>query len=210
VARSAECPRCGRDVERLESERAWVCGIHGVVPPVWPVEQPSAEHLHRVAGSSQVPVWLPWPLPSAWLVTGVAAVGDDPMAARGVAVACTGPAPLGGLGELVVVAEEPGVGFGSRFAGLPYADPGPGLASRPADARVLGGHHTAAMWSLDTSDDRAAYVGEAEGLWLWAVLWPADTGYLVAEELGLLDLREAPELLDIPCGALTPRLSSGG
>ena len=203
---SASCPRCGQDVHRLEVERSWVCPDHGTVQPVWPVEQPSPDLMHHIARSSRVPVWIPWPLPNGWFVTGVAAVGEDPMAARAVAVACSGPAPLGGLGELIVVAEEPGLGFGARFAGLDEPDPGEAIWSRPSDARIVNGHHPAAMWSLATRRDRAAFVGEAQGLWLWAVLWPADTGYLVAEDLGLMDLREAPSTFDVPCGALSPRL----
>jgi hypothetical protein len=44
-------------------------------------------------------------------------------------------------------------------------------------------------------------VGEAEGLWLWAVLWPADAGYLFAEDVNLHDLREAapgPLIFGVP------------
>jgi hypothetical protein len=200
------CPRCGQQIHRLEIDRSWLCSTHGVVQPVWPVEQPTSDLLHRASRLSRVPVWVPWPLPTAWLVTGTVAVGDDPTAARAVAVACSGPAPLGGLGELVVVAEEPGVGLGARFAGIDEPDPGPAIWSRPADARLVTGHHPAAMWSVGSNEDRVAFVGEAAGLWLWAVLWPADTGYLVAEDLRLLDLREAPDRFEIPCGALTPRL----
>jgi len=203
---SASCPRCGQDIDRIEVQRAWACVDHGIVQPVWPLESPSPELLHRLASRSRVPLWMPWPLPEGWVVTGAAAVGDDPTSVRAVAVACSGPAPLGGLGELIVVAEEPGVGFGARFAGLSAPDPGPAIWSRPSTARILSGHHPAALWSVEAPDDRAAFVGEAEGLWLWAVLWPANAGYLIAESVSLRDLREAPDLTDIPCGALSPRL----
>ena len=103
-------------------------------PPVLP----TSEHLRQVAAQSAVPIWVPWPLPAGWLVTGLAWAGDDPGRLRAVAVACTGPNPLGGTGDMVLVAEEPGVGLGARYAGIPGPDPG-GLARRnhrPDDARL--------------------------------------------------------------------------
>ncbi len=56
-------------------------------------------------------------------------------------------------------------------------------------------------------DDRAAFVGEAKGLWLWAVLWPAAAGLLLLEDLTLLDLREGIPAAAVDFGSLSPRLT---
>ena len=57
--------------------------------------------------------------------------------------------------------------------------------------------------------DRAVFAGEAFGLWLWAVVWPEESGLLMYDELMLTDLREAGAELDlVPCGALSRLLLS--
>jgi hypothetical protein len=203
------CPRCGHELHApgLWSSQ-WACDQHGAVPPLQPVVQPTAEVLAAVAGHSAVPVWLPWPLPRGWLVTGIAQAGDERSGARATAVACTGPAPLGGVGELVVVAEEPGVGLGARFAGLEGPDPGREMSPRrAADAKVHAAGRPTAMWAVESAPDRAAYVGEALGLWLWAVLWPESAGFLLIDEFVLTDVRDAGHDIDVPFGALSPRLA---
>ena len=76
------------------------------------------------------------------------------------------------------------------------------------DGKVEASGHPTALWSVDTSDDRVAFVGEAKGMWLWAVLWPASAGVLLLEDIGLADARDfgpaAYELLGY--GAESPRL----
>ncbi|MGZ4730491.1 MAG: DUF6758 family protein [Acidimicrobiales bacterium] len=202
------CPRCGGGLKPpgLWSS-SWECDQHGAVPPLQPVVQPNADVLNAVAAQSAVPVWLPWPLPKGWLVTGIGHAGDERTGARATAVACSGPAPLGGAGDLVLVAEEPGVGLGARFAGLEGPDPGEAVLGHPADAKIHAAGHPTAMWSIPGADDRAAYVGEALGMWLWAVLWPETAGFLLIDEFVLTDLRDAGLEMDIPFGALSPRLS---
>jgi hypothetical protein len=106
----------------------------------------------------------------------------------------------------VLVAEEPGVGLGAGLAGLDLADPGPRLWDLPSTAKVHADGHPTPLWVAGHPEDRAAFVGEAEGLWLWAVMWPADTGHLVAEDLNLVDLRHHGEHFEVPCGALSPHL----
>jgi len=44
---------------------------------------------------------------------------------------------------------------------------------------------------VTSADDRGAYVGEAKGLWLYAIWWPTTAGYLLAEDLVLHDLTES-------------------
>lgn len=202
------CPRCGGELHApgLWSSE-WQCTTHGAVPPLQPVVQPAAELLHAIADSSAVPVWLPWPLPRGWLVTGMTQAGDGRTGARATAVACSGPAPLGGVAELVLVAEEPGVGLGARYAGIEGLDPGSVSDNRPADAKIHAAGHPTAMWTAAGLPDRAVYVGEALGRWIYAVLWPESAGFLLIDEFVLVDVRNAGHDLDVPFGALSPRLS---
>jgi hypothetical protein len=152
-----------------------------------------------------VPIWVPWPLPTGWLVTGFADAGDDRSGALAVAVALSGPAPLGGPADLVLVAEEPGVGLGSCFAGQPGPDPGAAFGVSAPDAKVDIDGHPVSMWAVST-ESAAAFAGEALAKWLWAVLWPSSAGILLIEELNLRDLRE--DDLDLPYGAFCPRLEA--
>ncbi|URM89739.1 hypothetical protein LUW75_06755 [Streptomyces sp. MRC013] len=206
------CPKCGGRVRApgLFSDR-WQCGAHGAVYPLQPVVPPSLEALHVAVNRARVPVWMPWPLPVGWLYTGVAYAGDDRSGGRATAVACSGPGPLGGVGELLLVAEELGVGLGARYAGLDGPDPGPHLCVDEAPhAKVLAGGRLTPLWHVGgVPEGRAVFAGEARGLWLWAIAWPEHSGLLLYDELVLTDLREAgPEVDMVPCGALSPRLLS--
>lgn len=204
------CPKCGGRVRApgLFND-SWQCDVHGTVYPLQPVTPPSVEALEAVVRRTQVPVWMPWPLPVGWLFTGVIRAGDDRSGGRATAVACSGPGPLGGMGELILVAEELGVGLGARYAGIDGPDPGTCLdVEKPPDAKVLAGGRATPLWHVSgTPDGRAAFAGEAYGLWLWAVVWPEQSGLLMYDELVLADLRDAgAELQLVPCGALSPRL----
>lgn len=44
--------------------------------------------------------------------------------------------------------------------------------------------------------DRAVFAGEARGLWLWAIVWPEQSGLLMYDELVLADLREAGDEME--------------
>jgi hypothetical protein len=164
-------------------------------------------HLSDVASCSGVPVWLPSPLPPGWTVAGVRRTGGTGLA-RGVAVAFRGPGVTARQAELVLVAEEPGVGLGASYAGIDTTDPGPELAFAPRDTAVQAGGHPTALWSLPVPD-RAAYVGEAKGCWLWAVAWPETEWMVVHDRLTLVDLRDASHrtrLAELPVGPVSPRL----
>ncbi|HEY8482886.1 MAG TPA: DUF6758 family protein [Spirillospora sp.] len=207
------CPRCARPVNPpgLWSSD-WTCGVHGAVLPRQPSKRPGPDGLAAVVRDARVPVWTPWPLPQGWLVTGFATVGDDRSGARATAVALSGPGLVSGPADLVLVAEEPGIGLGAHFAGLDGADPGEKFDGSPPHVKLdVGGPaatgiHTVPMWAVDGRADRASFVGEAMGDWLWAVLWPADAGVLMLEPTTLLDLREPGMELDLPYGAHSPRL----
>ena len=181
-----------------------MCARHGPVAPLHPVTAPRRELLAELARRSTVPMWLPWPLPTGWLVTGVAWAGDDRTGPRAVATACSGPAPLGGPGDLLVVSEELGVGLGAHLAGIAGPDPG-SLTETPTAAVHTAGHLTP-LWSVPGRDDRAAFVGEAHALWLWLILWPAPAGHLLAENVSMTDLRQPGHDLDLPFGALPDRI----
>jgi len=188
----------------------WRCDTDGPVLPLHVVPHLTPQTVGLVRSSARVPLWCPWPLPVGWTVTGAAWAGDERTGGRATALACSGPSPLGGLAEVVLVAEEPRIGLGARYAGHPDVDPGPALSaliSEAPHARVLAAGQHAPLWSIPTPAGRGAYVGEASALWLWAVLWPAEAGYLLAEDVVLHDLRDhVPPLL--PLGATSPRLTA--
>lgn len=196
------CPRCAGPVQPPGPwSSRWTCALHGAVAPLQPVRTPSVEVARHVQSSSRLPVWLLWPLPHAWVLTGLTDAGDEATGVRATVAVLSGPNPLGGPGDLVVVAEEAGVGLGAGLAGLPGPDPGP-AASGPAHAKITVSGHPTALWAIDAPPDRAVYVGESRGLWLWLVLWPQSAGALLLEDLALADLRElGGEVEVLPYGA---------
>jgi hypothetical protein len=181
--------------------------VHGEITPVAPARLPTTDGLHTLIRQARVPVWLPWPLPAGWLVSGFTGAGDERSGSRAAAVALSGPNPLGGLAEMLIVAEEPGVGLGAGLAGLRGPDPGDGFAARQPNAVVQVGHHDAPLWLVE-SDGKAVFAGEVSGRWLWLVLWPDTAGALLVEPLPLRDLRDRAQDIDVPFGALSPRLPS--
>lgn len=200
------CPRCQGELSKPSVwHSAWQCARHGAVQPLWPAHVPSAEGLHALLKAAAVPVWLPWPIPLGWLVTGFTGAGDDRSGTRGCVVALSGPNPVGGLGEMLVVSEEPGLGLGAGLAGLPGPDPGEGFAEGPPHALVQFGHHEFPLWSVE-SPGAAVFAGEVLANWLWVILWPDTAGTLMLETLPLRDLRDPGQDLDVPFGALSPRL----
>ena len=200
------CPRCGGPLtEPSPWASGWHCPSHGEVHPFRSQLTPSAEGLRGLLRGAAVPAWLPWPLPVGWLVTGFAGAGDDRTGTRACVVAVSGPNPVGGLGEMLLISEEPGVGLGARFAGLRGPDPGEGFAAGPPHALVQFRLHEFPLWHVD-APDRAAFAGEVLGNWLWVVLWPDTAGVLLVEPLPLRDLRDPGQDMDLPFGAASPRL----
>lgn len=184
------CPRCGLPVRPPGGhDELWRCATHGVVAPLSLYAPLGYDAVQAGRRRCSVPLWVPWPSPPEWATTGLALAGDPHRPAQASAVAGTGPAPLGGIAELVIVAEELGTGLGSGYAALSGPDPGGLLAGAPQASVRIGGHATP-LWSLPTRADRCVYVGEGMGVWLWAVLWPAEAGVMLMEDLVLHDLRE--------------------
>lgn len=203
------CPRCGRLVEStLTAPTGWSCYVHGAITPLQPFRQPNAELLSMLASHSRLPVWLPWPLPHGWVVTGAGHAGSPAEGVRATVIACGGPNPLGGAGEVLIVSEEPGVGLGARYAGLSGPDPGSKFGRGVAHAKVHTEGHPTPLWCTESPADRAAYAGEATGRWLWLIFWPDSASALLVEHLELADARNLGHEVDLlPYGALTPQLT---
>ncbi len=203
----ATCPRCG-SVLRAPGlmTSTFDCDAHGPVLPLQTWPRLSSEVLAQTAADSAVPVWSPLPLLAGWTVTGLAAAREPRSPARAVALALSGPSPLGGPADLVLVAEEPGTGLGGRLSGVGALDPGC-VADGAPDAKVLAAGHPTALWRCASSPDRIAFAGEALGVWLWAVLWPPAAELVLLEHVELHDLRHESHAGEgLPFGAPTTRL----
>lgn len=181
-----------------------------------PAHDPTQAWLDDVASRARVPVWLPWPMPAGWLFSGIGEVGSSQSGPEAVVVACSGPnpapnpaAPHERLADLLLVAESPGVGLGAHLSGLDDVDPGTAIGTGPCQAAVRADGHASSLWCVPGTTDRAAYVGEAGGVWLYLVLWPETAGVLLAETLHLRDVRggrDGRAAVQPPSGARSPRL----
>ena len=185
------CPRCAGDLQSpgLWSSD-WRCARHGAVAPYTVLAHTGPDAIEHVVSRPGVPLWLAHNLPSGWLCSGFAFAGDDRTGARATVTAMSGPSPLGGPADLLLVAEEPGVGLGARHAGLAQPDPGAGFDAGSADAKVVAAGHPTALWNVAAAPGRAVFVGEGKGLWLWAIMWPETAGVLMYDDVQLIDLRE--------------------
>lgn len=203
---TTRCPRCGEALlpptpmhERFE------CTQHGPVAPMYDAVLPAPDALAQLARSSPVPFWLPWPMPATWLFTGLRLAGGGKQPVEAVVTGLTGRGLTTGPSDLLIVAEQPGTGLGATLAGT--AEPDPDLTSNAAATTIRAGGTLTPLWLLETTD-RAAYVGEAAGQWLWLIAWPQEAWSVVDDDLQLVDVRAAPPLADLPTGALMPRLAS--
>lgn len=174
--------------------------------PSYLLPRACADALTHLLDIANAPVWLPWPLPHGWLVTGFGYAGDERTGARATLVACSGPGPLGGGADMLLIAEEPGIGLGARYAGIPGPDPGDGVGTGQPYAVVNAVGHDTPLWNVPAATECAAFVGEAKGLWLWAMLWPATADVLLLEDLRLCDLRDGEVGAALEFGAAPPLL----
>ncbi|MGB8649460.1 MAG: DUF6758 family protein [Mycobacteriales bacterium] len=204
MSAAPRCPRCSGDLRApglMSSD--WTCAEHGRVQPY---HHTKVEALASVAADSRVPVWAPLPLLAGWTVGGLGWCGDERTGATATVLALAGPSPLGGPADMLLVAEEPGVGLGARLAGIDGVDPG-SIADGAPDAKIVAAHHPTALWRSDSAEDRVAFVGEASGVWLWAVLWPPAAELVLMEHVELHDIRHSAHGgLELPVGAASPRL----
>lgn len=212
MSATTSCPRCSgplRPPGLMSSE--WECAVHGAVAPYAPLVRPTSESVAQLLARSRVPVWAPLPFLPGWSISGLAAAGDERTGPRATAVALYGPSPLGGPADLVLVAEEPGIGLGARLSGGGASDAdladADALVRRTPDAKVMAAGHATPLWSCPAAEDRVAFVGEALGVWFRAVLWPPEAELVLLEHVELHDLRhEAHAQLELPVGPPSPRL----
>jgi hypothetical protein len=206
VATDLTCPRCGgAAVPPSVWSSSWRCSTHGDIYPLRQVRSVSLQGLLGLSHNAVVPIMLPWPLPDGWLVTGFAAAGDERTGTKATADALSGPNPVGGPAEMLVICEELGVGLGAFCSGLEGPDPGGDFPACSPQAQVEFGLHEFPLWHVD-APRRATFAGEMMGSWLWIVLWPDTAGTLLVEPLRLIDLRDPGQDLDLPFGARSPRL----
>lgn len=157
--------------------------------------------MRHVCSTSRVPVWLPWPLPESWVISDVVPVGDDVRGLSAVGTVLTGPNPLGGPAEMLVVAEEPGVGLAAGVVGLDGTDPGDVVRSAPY-THVDIDDHPVPMWLVPDGSDEAAIVGERDMVWLWVVVRPAAAGPMLVDRMSFADARTLGEEVRLfPYGA---------
>ena len=177
VAGRAVCPRCGNEARAPTAwSSAWRCDLHGEICPLALAKMPSKECLGGLLGDARVPFWLPWPLPPGLAGHRVHRRGRRALGhPRTRRSRCPALTRLAVPADLLIVAEEPGVGLGAGLAGLPGPDPGDGFASGQPNATVKVANHEAPLWLVE-SDRKAVFAGEVAGSWLWLVLWPDTAG----------------------------------
>lgn len=185
--------------------------------PFWVVGRLGPEELEYVARLAKVPVWLAIGLGPAWVCSGLGYAGDERDGARATVTVLSGPSPLGGAADLLLLAEEPGIGLGARLAGLRDLDPGERISAGPPHSKVSAARHPTALWQVEARpgdvaepalDDAAVFVGEAKGLWLWLVVWPAAAGVVVYDRIELVDHRDAAGDGGWEFGTASARLTS--
>ena len=205
VGLAVSCPRCGGEVRAPDLMHSdWRCDHCGSISPLYVPGIIGADVITGVrdrlraaaTDDGPLPLWCPWPLPPGWTVTGVGWAGDNRRGPRATALALSGPAPFSsGPADLVLVAEDLGVGLGNGLGGLVGSDPGAAwrdCVDRTAPhAKVRASGHPTPLWAVDSDAGRSVYIGEARALWLYAIAWPAPAGYMLADEIELHDLVES-------------------
>jgi hypothetical protein len=171
------------------------------------VVDPFAAMVDEAIGSLAAPLFFPWPPPVGWTFCGLAHGAVSGGSGSGTVACWSGTDPFGDPVEALFICEEAGVGLGGLFAGLSthYPPPGVGVGSPHARFEVDG--RPSSLWQVEAGHDRAVYVGEAAGRWLWVVLYPAEGSAVVVSPVTLVDARGlGAELAMLPLGELSPRL----
>jgi hypothetical protein len=208
MALTVGCPRCTTPVAQAGS--AWSCPDHGLVEPLWrPDEATYDAFVEHLGATARFPTYLPGPLSPGWRVTDFAAVGA-PGRGRAAMTCVSGTSALDGPVDVLVVAEEPGIGLGARIAGTAHDDPGPEVGEGPPSVRVRIDSQTVPLWPVSTSAsssewDRSVVAGEAGGRWLWMVMRPASAMLLLRDDWILRDVSGlGPPLVELPFGGPAP------
>lgn len=189
---SSWCPQCGSDLVAPSAfDSSWRCPRHGKTLPLNEYRHLDPGTVDHIRTHAEVPLWFPDPIPPGWLLAGLAAVGDSRSGLRATVAVFRGPAPLGGEGEWMFVAEEPGIGLGAGYADVAENATDGEQIDRPSCRISVRGHPLPVWPVLSSADDRGVYRGEADGVWLWIIGVPADASYVVLDDLGVSDVRRA-------------------
>ncbi len=209
MALAASCPRCTTPLVGEGAE--FRCADHGRVVPLWRSATSDYTTFAEVVTRAQgVPTYLPWPLGPGWSIADFGCVAADDGPALATVTTTVGASALDGEVEVTLVTEEPGVGLGSRVAGPASADPGAAVGQGPPAIRLRVVARPVPMWVVpsDADDDvleRAVFVGEAEGRWLWLVMRPASAALLLRDDWLLADAGGfGPEAIEMPFGGRPP------
>jgi hypothetical protein len=193
-----------------EADGVFTCRKHGAIPPLWrPDVADYASFAELVGRVGDLPTYLPWPMSPGWTIADFGCVTSGTRALATVTTT-VGTSDLDGPVEVTIVAEDTGVGLGSRCAGTPYDDPGEQVGHGPHAIHVRAGGRTVPMWAVDPRDDddllaKSVFAGEAEGRWLWLVIRPASAALLLRDEWLLADVTGfGPEALEMPFGGPRP------
>lgn len=182
------------------------CPRHGAVAPLWrPVDVGYDDLADVLALADPLPTYVPWPMSPGWTLADFGCVAEDGTAYASV-TRTVGSTDLDGPVEVTVVSEDPGIGLGARCAGTRAVDPGARFTEDPPAIRVRAAGRAVPLWPLDSEGDdapltRAAFVGEADGRWLWVIVRPAAAALLLRDEWLLADVTGfGPEALEMPFG----------
>ncbi|HXH80478.1 DUF6758 family protein [Nocardioides sp.] len=203
----AGCPQCAEPVRERES--GWECPAHRAVTPLWrPREAVYEAFVDHLARADDCPTLLPWPMAPAWQVSDFGVVAAPDRSAMATVTCCSGMSELDGAVDVLIVSEEPGTGLGARVARLGRSHP-TGVGEGPPVARVRVGRAAVPLWTISTGEDpdldRSVLVGEAEGRWLWFVLYPASAALLLGDDWILRDAADAGAgLVELTFGGTPP------
>jgi hypothetical protein len=198
------CPRCR---EPLDGGAGPDCAHHGAGPVLWRAREASYDaFVEHLATARDFPTYLPWPMAPGWAVSDFAVVTEPSGAPVATLTCVTGASELDGPVDVLLVAEEPGVGLGARCAGVRGSDPGRELDEEQPVVRVRIGSLATSLWTVSTSDvaetselDRTVLAGEAAGRWLWVVLRPASAVLLMRDDWILRDVSGGgPLMVEMP------------
>jgi hypothetical protein len=171
------------------------------------VVDPFAAMVDRAIHALPTPLWAPWPLPPEWRFAGLVHGRVFGGSASGTTSCWAGTDPFGDPIEALFVCEEAGAGLGGLFAGLPTHYPTPDVGVGPPHIRLHLQGRSIPLWKADAIHDRAVYVGEAAGRWLWVVVHPGEGSAFAVSPLTIVDARElGAELAVLPLAELSPRL----
>jgi len=209
--RAVECPRCGKDLlppSLLEYQ--YRCPVHGQVSGLRQPVPVSDTDVADLAKRSAVPIWFPRNLPEAWLLTGLRWAESPRRETVAVVLGISGKGLAQGPTDVLILAEQPGCGLGARYTGLATPDPDEECFGASPSSRVRTGHRSTGVWSLQAPTDRVAFVGEADGDWLWIIGWPDSAWSLLLDGLELVDARYDDSYKRFGVGAVNPRLKALG